>query len=310
MESLRSGIVEFDLRYGDEKVSVKRFVAFDNAQEKVRCDTENLLPEKEEVRVIHTKTEFLQFGSANCPESPTDPHTYAGSVSRLNPGETSKVENGNPIDISSVGFLSYGGLKNGGLSSGKRMLKDLEGSKPLTLAMEKDIALLVYDSSIPSYHRPERWAVWIDTANDYVPIRIEFQVIPLVDPRDPVVVQRFETLWGRVDDFVVPLQSTATYFDGTGGVRRVEKMRFDWKSVNKKVADELFTMEGLKLPVGTYIVDTRLGTPIVEKVVGLDKDLPEASPPRRTSWMTMAIIAGTVLLLVVIATVVVRRRMQ
>ncbi len=125
---------------------VKRVVAFDNAQEKVRCDVERLLPGIEgKVRLIHTKTEFLQFVDSGLAGNQSDPHRYAGTLSRLNPGQTSNV-----------------------------------------------------------------------------------------------------------------------------------------------YPDELFAMEGLNLPAGTYVVDTRLGTDVVEKVVGLDKNLPEASPPRRRSWVTMA----------------------
>jgi hypothetical protein len=52
-------------------------------------------------------------------------------------------------------------------------------------------------------------------------------------------------------------------------------MRFDWKSVNEEIPEMFFSEESLKLPKNTYIVDTRSGKPILEKVTGAERKVPQ-----------------------------------
>ena len=113
---------------------------------------------------------------------------------------------------------------------------------------------------------------WIDTTRDYVPLRYEVRIVNLLG--GSTVRQRTETSWEKVNDTWIPTRSVCRMGIHRDTAEIFEDMRFDWKSVNEKIPETLFSEESLKLPKNTYIVDTRSGKPILEKVLGAERKVP------------------------------------
>jgi len=292
VEGLKSGVVEFEVLDLRGTVVAKRFVAFDNREGKVRCDTERSLASSPVVRVLHTKTEFVQFvGGGQGP----------GVFTRLNPGEPSPVLDGMPIDFRAVGFSPYHLLSRGGSAEGTLKALD-KRTQSARCRIEQGIAVLSYriDSTSESV-----W--WFDVSHDYVPLRSEVRILPFVGR--PVLRQRLETTWRRLNGTVVPLQSTFELFgdDGKTAVKR-DEMRLTWTSANEKVSEDLFAEANLKLPMGTHVVDARLGQPILEGVIGAEGRLPEPPEPRSFAWTLVALSLTVVLGLAVLALMWNRKR--
>jgi hypothetical protein len=293
-EALQSGIVEFEVLDKGGAVLAKRFVAFDARSQRVRCDVENLVMGGRTAKVLHTTTEFLQYFRDQ----------QGASMVRLNPGDESMVLDGMPIDMRAVGLCRYTHLARGGKV--ETLLDSIDRMELLGVSLEDDIGVMVLGPNVDG--GMTHIVYWIDTAHGYVPIQYEVQVwSPL---HGWSVSERYETSWGRVNDTMVPLRGAWSLDSVDGDLECMEEMRFTWKTVNEGVPDELFTRESLELPDGTRVIDTRLGEPIVEEVIGRDRRLPEVPAPRRISWMTRILIIGSVLALLALALVMGLRRLK
>jgi hypothetical protein len=295
VEMLDSGIVEIEVLDDGRSTLHRRFVAFDDRGAKVRCDLEDSVRGGRIVKVVHTETEFLQYLTRE----------RADLLTRMNPGEESTVADGMPVDVRAVGLLQYSGLNLG--ISAEAVLDATERSKLVRVAVEGDIAVIVAEPDNPDTKGTQvTW--WIDTSRDYVPIRTEVHIS--YPGARSVLRQRLETSWGRVDSIWVPLRSSFRVFDDEGGTQQYEDIRLTWKSVNKGVPEELFTAENLKLPKGTYVVDARLGEPIVEQVIGRERPLPDVPTPRPVSWMTWILIIGSGVALLAFVVLLSLRRLR
>jgi hypothetical protein len=322
VEKMRSGIVEFEVLDEGGNVRAKRFVAFDKQEEKVRCDFVGVIPKQigvktlrrkadngplvegrpmekgapmeRDVKVVHTKTEFLQF---------VQQQGIPGGLMRLNPGEQSIIADGMPIDVTAVGLCYYTELTGG--RTAEKALDFFGRMKRVQVVLDKSIAVLTYDADLPGPARTQL-AWWIDTTDDYVPVRYQVRLIP--PSGESEVNQEIETSWGRMNQMLVPLRSVCRVWRKGGVITSVEDMRFTWKSVNEKVPDELFTTENLQLPKGTYILDTRLGQPILEEVIGMGRPLPEVPAPREVTWTRMILMSASVAALIAWAVVAAIRR--
>jgi hypothetical protein len=280
LESLRSGIVDFEVSNKDGAVLWKRCVVFDNERERIRCEMEACLGDHRVARVLHTKSEFLQFAS----------FPQGGVLTRLNPGEESRVSDGMPIDARAMGLCQYSVLNRSGANAARAVLSNLQKRQLLSAVVKDEIALVVW---LPEPNTQTAW--WFDTRHGFVPIRSEVRMISPVGVS--VIRQRLETSWGRVKDVYVPEQSTFQVLNIDGSTASSEQIRFAWKSVNEKVPEELFTAESLKVPKNTYVVDNRLGQPILEEVLGRQKRFPEPPAPGRLHAFRLVLALGLPLLL-------------
>jgi hypothetical protein len=296
VEKLQSGIVEFEVLSGEGVCIEKRFVAFDSREGCVRSDMETCRDgaKARTVKVVCTKTDFLQYVK----------YQGFGSLSRLNPGQTSNVADGMPIDVRAVGLCDYHALQRGGTAN--NVLKSFGSMSVTDVVLDRDIGLVVMKSNADE---TTRIALWVDTSRDYVPVQLEVRDIS--PEGESVLHQRLETEWGRTAGNWVPLRSSFRLFRDNA-VCMADEMRFTWKSVNEKVPETLFTADSLELPDNTYIVDTRLGTPILEKVVGRDRPLPPLPPGPPTTPVRRAVLTTITITLLValIALFIYRRRMK
>lgn len=292
IERLQSGTVECEILDKAGATVARRFIAFDNRAEKVRSDAE-VLWDARTVRIVHTKNEFLQFVSRK----------DGGLLTRLNPGEESRISQGMPVDARAVGLCEYRALDLGARAEG--ILKNMEGDVVVNAVLENDIGVVVFEAA-KDKDSATHVVLWIDTAHDYVPVRREVRCVA-PDGRS-FTVQRLETSWGEISKTWVPIKSVSRFFSADGAVKQVEEIRLTWKSVNEKVLDELFTVENLKLPKNTYIVDTRLGQRVLEEVVGMDRPLPGAPAPREFTWTRIIVITLSVALLLAFGVLAVTRR--
>jgi hypothetical protein len=112
-----------------------------------------------------------------------------------------------------------------------------------------------------------RVSLWIDESN-YCPVRMEFcRGQGPVDSGEwarPMLVE--ETSWRQVNQVWVPKALRITDVKNTG--RQSYDLNFNWESVNVAIPPSQFTAEGLGLPKGTIVVDTRLGKPVITKAIG------------------------------------------
>ncbi|MGM0488772.1 MAG: hypothetical protein ACQESR_18695 [Planctomycetota bacterium] len=291
VESLRSGVVEFEVHDKSGKMLAKRFAAFDAKEGKVRSDTlVNWRGPDRIVKVIRTKNQFVQFLD----------NKGDTQLIRLNAGEKPVMRDGMPIDPRALGMLPYGQICITA-NTAEGLLKSLNKAEVISASLENDIGVIVLDPNVDDGMTQLVW--WIDTAHGYVPLRTEVRL-------NSRPYQRLEASWTRINGVMVPV-SSASYPPTSGGeLECAEEMHFTWKSVNETIPEELFSVEKLELPEGTYVIDTRLGTPIVEEVVGQERPLPDVPTPQGLSWTRVVMIITSALLLLVVGVIFILRHWQ
>ena len=191
VESLRSGVVEFEVLDKNGRRVAKRFAAFDVKDGNLRSDTlENSRFADRIVKVICTKDQFVQFLD----------NKGDTKLIELNVGETSMVEDGSPIDLRALGMCSYSQMSQG--ASAEAILKALDKARVISASLENDIGVIVLD---PNHADGEtRLVWWIDTAHGYVPLRQEVRL-------GSNVCQKFETSWARMNGIMVPVRSAFSF---------------------------------------------------------------------------------------------------
>jgi hypothetical protein len=287
VDHMRSGIVVYDVVNKNGVITEKRFVAFDSATQRIRSDVE-ILAEERTVKTVITKKKFLHFTTTE----------DGGLLTRLNPGDTSKMADCPPIDARALGLCEYFAVAKGGKA--EDLSRNMARLPVLNATVEDGIglvALLVQDHG--GEQPMEQRLLWVDTANDYVPVRTEFRFV--LRDGSYSIKQQVETSWGEINKTWVPIKSVSRFFGPNDVVRLYGEIRLTWKSVNEKVPEELFTEENLKLPKNTYIVDTRLGTPVLEKVIGLDLPVPRVPGPAGTSTGGKVLLVTCIVLVVVLS---------
>jgi hypothetical protein len=148
--------------------------------------------------------------------------------------------------------------------------------------------------------------VVLDAAAGYRPVRTEsYSKFP--DRKGYEPEGWTSTEWTKIDDVFAPKRWHAE----ASRSKAVTDMEFEWRRVNGPVPDRLFTLEGLRLPHGTTIMNLKTGQPIREGKIG--DTLAAADPPpigpepaRRLRWVLAA--HGAVLLVAVGAFASCRRR--
>jgi thiol-disulfide isomerase/thioredoxin len=112
--------------------------------------------------------------------------------------------------------------------------------------------------------------MWIDAAHGFSITRFELQDRrspggPRGDDGWPAPYRINQVRWTEVDGIWVPAHLTMTGYPSTE-----LKHDFTWESVNRPVASEVFSIEGLNCPQGT-LVEARLGSHVVvERRVGIE----------------------------------------
>jgi hypothetical protein len=123
--------------------------------------------------------------------------------------------------------------------------------------------------------------------------------------------QSTATKWKKLEDVYVPIECEMVGNPKTKP--SITKIRFDWRSVNRPVDDSLFTIESLGAPVGTSIINHRMGKPIFEgrlgdpkKLAAMEKTSHVADESGGIRWSYVGIVGAAVLC--ACCAIVVRRR--
>ncbi len=263
LEHIQSGVVNFEVR-NEKAVIENRFVAFDNKAGTLRSDVDD---GKQAVKVIRKGSEFMRFVATGKGEKLPG---YGGELSRHKVGDSISMSlTGMPVDVRGIGYCAYQWLTTGPVDG---VLRGLEKGELVSASLDKDSGIAVIDFRV--FNERLHSVIWIDTRNDYVPVRDEVQVV--LPGKPPRVDQRVETSWARINNTIVPVKSTSRIFGRGVQPDDVREVRLTWKTVNEPVPEKLFSQEDLKLPNGTYIVDARSGKPILEQVTG--KKPPPVAP--------------------------------
>jgi hypothetical protein len=110
-------------------------------------------------------------------------------------------------------------------------------------------------------------------------------------PRDasPLTVNaRTETVWKQVGDVWVPTSCRMANLE----LGQSWDLTYDWKHVNEPLPKELFTANGFAAPIGTLVMNNKLGgAPVLEEIVGEEPKLKDGPPSSPSSRIRIWIIA-------------------
>jgi hypothetical protein len=160
----------------------------------------------------------------------------------------------------------------------------------------------------------QRRTLWIDEQRGYTPVHLE--VVDRLESNrsrewdDPTIVS--DVTWVETSGVWVPKTYRIEEKLPSGRFTSYEFV-FEWESVNEPVLEQLFTVEGFNLPKGTYLIDSRLGQPIVTGAVGRNS-VPEFGilrshhePPRNKAKPTVVVSVGVTVVLAVLGFLLYRR---
>jgi hypothetical protein len=102
--------------------------------------------------------------------------------------------------------------------------------------------------------------IWVDEHQGFSPVRLSY-IIPPAEPGLPdQLLSECQVRWKNEAGVWVP---ASLHFERLvrGHLNDFFALRFEWISVNKLIPQELFTTDGLDVPVGTQVVDYRAAPP-------------------------------------------------
>ncbi len=328
-EQLQSGIFRADGRYLDdspaEQVHVEKevhvFCAFDYAEDLLRFD--RLQPDDSAAELAEKDT-----GSPDLSKVRGLKGLWGGKYARGRDVSTYASEGDNQVsvrardhalppmvrvfDVRAIGLCYFSNLDRGTTLS--ELLELYKGQSPTEVLNDgKGISRIRWRLAADHLR-----TVCIDEQRGFTSIRLEVAggaVKPGEegDWASPTIVS--DVSWIEVSGVWVPktyhIENTLS-----SGRKCSYDLAFEWESVNKPIPYVLFTAEGFDLKRGTYIVDVRLGKPIITGAIGRNS-VPEFGiiesrdePPRRRNATATIWVLGSVAVLLVVGIVIGYRRIR
>jgi len=196
-----------------------------------------------------------------------------------------------PLDIRAFGLFYWTDMANIPSTTYPLWLQVLERQKPDEVVEERR-GIWRVAWNFPEYGTLSlRRILWLDQNSGFSPIRTELRYRSRSMPPDswPAPKEESETTWIEAAGTWVPKTYRLSTDRGTPNAQSYE-LSFDWEAVNREVPAKLFSIEDLRLPRGTLVVDTSLGSTIDVGSIGPDRKVinrsfaqPPPSSPRR-SW--------------------------
>jgi hypothetical protein len=210
------------------------------------------------------------------------------------PGDRSGgVRNGGPFDARSVGLLTLqealvGKMMRGGFRTDHSTGPPTTARDGKLLRIDWDHGNMVAHEGGSHFERYRR-LFWIDPEKSFAPVRLEsWRAIGDTSEAPLKLGSTTVTEWARVRDVWVPRHC---HLESKQPAERAADLTFEWLSVNEPVDESTFTVSGLGLPDGTAVQDCRLGTPIVEYVVGRQRAT-VIHAPASPFWRWFAVVAS------------------
>ena len=122
------------------------------------------------------------------------------------------------------------------------------------------------------------WIVTVDAGRGFAPVKAEMR-----QRRNASVpwrtVQKFDSEWAQVSSVWLPVLYHGVDSQSETAVRDF-KVTFSWKDVNVPIPDLAFTIESLNAPSSVFVVDSRLGVPVITKSPGDSLAAVDVTPAR------------------------------
>jgi hypothetical protein len=197
-------------------------------------------------------------------------NTGSAVVARLQPNESFR-KSGDTFDFYSVGLhsRSFGAYFDSILAL-KNFIDNPKNELISFFRVSDSVYFYEFDAPYKDADCRQRTKYWLDVAKDFSPVRTRHSVINGItgtgsDQSETGWKQNFEVTWhsfGPSTDIVwLPKESILTVHNGNSDF--IEKITYDWSSVNETINSETFTVETMKVAEGNFLVDVRLGVPIV-----------------------------------------------
>ena len=212
-----------------------------------------------------------------------------------------------PFDIRSLGLLSLTEFEIG--ASTQQLLDFLKNRKVTSLANVEESSGIYKITWVSNSGTPGelKRTHWIDSTRGFTPIRLEVRA-PAAEGKswdDSRIVVSADISWEQINAAWLP---TKCRMDDAFGIRELS-MTFNWTSVNSNIDSDRFTAASIKVPDGTYTVDTRLGTPIVESISGAP-DSPNSGTRPAWRWRHVIMIFNVIVVVLIALLLVVRHYRQ
>lgn len=232
-------------------------------------------------------------------------------VERERPVAGARIEGENPFDIRILSLISFGELlvSNDDMTcrTWERFRAHLDEFPPPSVSEADDGLLAIKWEMVAPFEHPARpnykhslyrRVTFVDPRRRFVPMRTE--VWDGFGPTTEIAGKLYsvtETKWETKEDVPVPIECI---YDIVGAPKHAE-LRFDWKSIGGEIDPRAFTVAGLELPIDTLVIDDRLGTSIIESVIGRPSETATLPIGRQGRWrwlltgVSVAVLIITVL---------------
>ena len=150
----------------------------------------------------------------------------------------------------------------------EQTIKSLSSVPLKSVVKESSIYRLEYATQF------SRRVIWIDESKNFSIVQLEVSSPDQGDTtgvnwQKPWLVRQLD--WMKIGNDWVPSQISTDFRMGDLAEERqraVLKLSLQWTNVNTSTDEKNFTLADFNLSDGTYIVDRRLGKPIVERIIG------------------------------------------
>ena len=136
--------------------------------------------------------------------------------------------------------------------------------------------------------------LWVDESHGMSPIRFTFQHRELKEKN----FKSCQVDWKEIEGVWVP--ASCSMEETRSGVTQTYHLTLDWQLVNKPLDPEFFTAAGLVRDENVFVIDSRLGKPVIEPAIAIldpiaiamatPKTVP-SNPSHRLLWFILGNIA-------------------
>jgi hypothetical protein len=229
----------------------------------------------------------------------------SGIIVKSSSGDQSQTLRIAPFDPRAFGSMTLFELETG--KSEDWLDELLKDAQVVEVKEDNGIGRISWVFRIKSKLQSEvKRTIHIDSKKGFSPIRLEERSRPpgvVAEWSDIPYMDAADITWSNLDDVWVPTACRMMIAYGSQEVT----YNLDWKEVNGQVPLGTFTIAEMKPADGTYIVDNRLGTPIVESVVGRPAKVDAELSLRRREIRILVVLVNFVIIILLASLVVYRR---
>lgn len=223
--------------------------------------------------------------------------TLSGGVQIKRPDETLE-QDARPLDVAALGLMITADFLRGVTF---RQIMETLRKDPVAACQEEGDGIY----KVEWLYGPFRRAIWVNAQQGFTAFRTECgeQTDGNWTRTAPTAC---DVTWKELGGVWVPTALVLREPFAEGKFQQYD-LAFDWMSVNQPVAERYFGIDDFNAPVGTLVVDSRLGDPVVVRTIGRPAPDADVKPRGSTHVYIWILVCANIAVILFVGLLALRR---